>query len=509
MGDPARAEQTPDAVRAVPRQWRVLAVIGVAQLMVVLDATIVNIALPVAQSDLRFGDGNRAWVITAYALAFGGLLLLGGRVADMIGHRTAFIAGLVGFAVASAFGGAATTFGTLVIARAMQGAFGALLAPAALALLTTTFATGKDRDRAFAVFGAIAGSGGAIGLLLGGLLTEYFGWRWTLFVNIAFAGVALVGTLTLVPRTRRVRAVRLDLPGALAVSAGLFALVYGPANAERHGWSAFSTWATLLVGAVLLGSFVVWQTRAPGPLLPLRVVTERNRAASFTAVAVVGTGMFAMFLFLNYYLQQNLHFSPIRSGVAFLPVVAGMMISSGLATSILVPRMGPKPVVPSGMLIAAAGMFWFSLLEVGSAYATDVLPALVVVGFGLGAVLSPALSLATYAVSERDAGVASATVNASMQIGGSIGTTLLNTLATTAAASHLAGYSPRGAAVLAQASLHGYSIAFTTAAAVFVVGAVVIGALYRTGTLVGPDPSPGTSPKTAGATVGGSHHGPR
>ncbi|MET8976761.1 MFS transporter [Streptomyces sp. NPDC004539] len=472
-------------------RWWVLAVIGVAQLMVVLDATIVNIALPSAQRDLGFSDGDRQWIVTAYALAFGSLLLLGGRIADLFGRKMTFLVGLVGFAGASAVGGAAQNFEMLVGARAVQGLFGALLAPAALSLLTTTFTDAKERAKAFGVYGAIAGAGGAVGLLLGGLLTEYLDWRWTLYVNLAFAAVAFAGGALLLTRTTRDKDARIDVPGAILVGGGLFCLVYGFSNAESHDWTSPATWGLLVVGAVLLAAFTWWQTRARNPLLPLRVLLDRNRGASFLSVLIIGAGMFGVFLFLTYYLQQSLGYSPVETGLAFLPMIAGLMLASTLATTVLVPRIGPKPVVPLGMGISAAALVWFTNLDLTSAYATDILPPLVIGGLGFGLIMAPAMALATDGVRAEDAGVASAAVNTMQQIGGSLGTALLNTLATSAVTSYLDGRDPKDPMVLAQAGLEGYSTAYWWSAAFFVAGLVISAVLYRRGAPVhDPDAAP-------------------
>lgn len=374
---PSRPEQAPRQRpdEASRHRWWVLGIIGIAQLMVVLDGTIVNIALPSAQQDLGFSDGNRQWVITAYALAFGSLLLLGGRIADLFGRKATFLVGLVGFAGASALGGAATSFAMLVTARAGQGVFGALLAPAALALLTTTFTDPRERAKAFTVYGAIAGAGGAIGLLLGGILTEYLNWRWTLYVNLLFAVIAFAGGKALLRRTARDKSATLDIPGTILVSAGLFCLVYGFANAETYDWDSPATWGLLTVGAVLLAAFTRWQTKAAHPLLPLRVLLDRNRGASYLSVLISGAGLFGVFLFLTYYMQQSLDYTPVKTGLAFLPMVAGLMITNALATTVLVPRIGPKPVVPLGMGLTAAGMAWMTTLDLTSGYASPHAPA--------------------------------------------------------------------------------------------------------------------------------------
>ncbi|MET7473270.1 MFS transporter [Streptomyces sp. NPDC005648] len=489
--DTATVSPLPSSAASPRHRWWILGVIGIAQLMVVLDGTIVNIALPSAQKDLGFSNGDRQWIVTAYALAFGSLLLLGGRIADLFGRKITFLVGLVGFAGASAVGGAAHSFEMLVAARACQGLFGALLAPAALSLLTTTFTDAKERARAFGVYGAIAGAGGAIGLLLGGLLTEHLDWRWTLYVNLVFAAIAFVGGAILLRRTARDKTATLDIPGAVLVGGGLFSLVYGFSNAESHDWSSPQTLGWLVAGAVLLAAFTVWQTKSSHPLLPLRVLLDRNRGASFIATLISGAGMFGVFLFLTYYLQQSLGYTPVETGLAFLPMVGALVIASTLASSVLVPRIGPKPVVPLGMGLAAAGLVWMTALDLNSSYVTDILPTLVLTGLGLGLVMAPSMSLATAGVDAKDSGVASATVNAMQQIGGSIGTALLNTLATSAATDYLAGRNPRDPAVQAHAGLEAYSTAYGWSAVFFAVGLIVSFLLYRRGV---PEQDPDAAP---------------
>ncbi|MEV6112713.1 MFS transporter [Streptomyces sp. NPDC052109] len=466
---------------ASPKRWWILAVVAIAQLMVVLDATIVNIALPSAQTDLGFSDGNRQWIVTAYALAFASLLLLGGRIADLFGRKPAFLVGVVGFAAASALGGAANGFTMLVVARALQGAFGALLAPAALSLLNTTFTDVRERARAFSVYGAIAGAGGAVGLLLGGVLTDALDWRWTLYVNVAIAVVAFAGGWILLGNHRDAANAKLDVPGTVLVAAGLFSLVYGFSNAETHAWGSPLTWGFLIAGGVLLGAFAWWQIRAAHPLLPLRILLDRNRAASFLAVLITGAGMFGVFLFLTYYLQLNLGFSPTKTGVAFLPMVGALMVTAQVGTTILVPRLGPKAVIPLGFAVATAGMAWLTGIGVGSHYVSAVLPQLIVIGVGLGMVMPPAMQLATGGVAAEDAGVASATVNAMQQVGGSIGTALLNTLAASAATDYLSGRDATSKLVRAQATIESYTSAFWWSAGFFAAGAVLALLFYRRG----------------------------
>ena len=487
-----------------PRRWWVLAVIGLAQLMVILDATIVNIALPSAQQDLHFSTVDRQWIVTAYALAFGSLLLLGGKVSSLLGRKVTFISGLIGFAAASAAGGAATSFGMLVAARALQGAFGAFMAPSALSLLTTTFSGSKDRGRAFGVFGAIAGSGAALGLLLGGLLTEYLSWRWCLYVNVVFAAVAVTGAAILLRRHPRTRRPRLDVPGALAVSSGMFCIVFGFSNAAIHGWHSPSCWGFLAAGVVLLAIFAWWESRAPEPLLPLRIVLDRNRGGAYLSILIAGIGMFGIFLFLTFYLQQTKGYSPVMAGVAFLPMVAMIAASANLSNVVLLPRFGPRPLVTVGMILAAVGVALMTRIGVHTSYAATVLPSLLIDGFGLGLVIAPSINTGTYGVDVADAGVASASVNTGQQLGGSIGTSLLNTIAAGATTAYLAAHvSPRtlihgrpSPALTGQALIHGYTTAFWWAAVIFACGAVVAGLLFRSGPLVRP-PAPGGVPAPA------------
>ena len=481
----AAPASTPDPNHS--KRWLILAVIGLAQLMITLDNTIVNIALPDAQKALGFSNGDRQWVVTAYSLAFGSLLLLFGRVSDVIGRRAMFLIGLIGFAAASALGGASQNFDMLVIARALQGVAGAMLAPSALSLLSTTFTETKERATAYAVYGGIAGSGAAIGMLLGGALTEYLNWRYTLYVNVAISVVAIAGAATLIPRHKR-EADRpsLDIPGTILVSGGLFAIVYGFANVESHAWSAPSTWGFLLGGVALLAAFTQWQARAKHPLLPLRVILDRNRGGSYLAMFLTGIGMFGVFLFLNYYLQEILRYSPVMTGVAFLPMVAVLMLSATICTTQLYPRIGAKILVFAGMAVGAAGMAWLTGIGLHSSYATDILGPLLLVGVGMGAIFSPAMNAATSGVEARDAGVASATVNTAQQIGGSIGTALLNSLAATAFTSYLVGKNASSAIVQANAAIHSYTVAFWWAAGIFAAGAIICGPILRAGK---PDPA--------------------
>ncbi|MFF3911472.1 MFS transporter [Streptomyces sp. NPDC001848] len=475
-------------------RWWALGVIALAQLMVVLDATIVNIALPSAQQDLGFDNNGRQWIVTAYSLAFGSLLLLGGRLADLVGRKTTFLIGVVGFAAASALGGAAGGFTMLVVARAIQGLFGALLAPAALSLLTTTFTDAKERAKAFGVYGAVAGSGAAVGLVLGGLLTEYLNWRWTLYVNDVIAVLALVGAITFITGSAPSRRPRLDIPGVILVSGGLFGVVYGFANAETHHWSNWMTWGFLAVGGVLLLVFFLWQARAKHPLLPLRVLADRNRGAALSTVLISSAGMFGVFLFLTYYLQSTLGYSPVKNGVAFLPMVGALMVMAQLATNWLVPKIGPKVIVPIGLLLAAGGMVWLTRLGLHSGYAAHVLPPLLLIGAGLGLSMPAAMSYATLGVQAGDQGVASAAINTTQQVGGSVSTALLNTLATSAATDY-AKHHMTDPLVKANAALHSYSTAYWWSAGFFAFAVLVTVLLFRR--KPAPAPAAGTPTVTA------------
>src|SRR5215469_9630178 len=519
MTHPAAASSgTTPGPAGVEHRWLILGVIALAQLMIVLDATVMNIALPTAQKDLGFTVVDRQWVVTAYALAFGSLLLLGGKLADLLGRKVTFLTGLIGFAAASAAGGTATSFGMLVAARACQGAFGALLAPAALSLLTVTFTDPRERGKAFGVYGAVAGAGGAIGLLLGGVLTEYLSWRWCLYVNLIFAGIAATGALALLRRQRATAKPRLDLPGAVLVSAGMFCIVFGFSAAGAHGWHAPSTWGFLAAGGILLVLFGWWQARASDPLLPPRVVADRNRGGAYVTMLIASAGMFGIFLFLTYYLQQTLDFSPVLTGVAFLPMVGALMGTSVTSNIVLMPRTGPRPLAPAGMLLAAAGLAWLTRIGVHSSYATAVLPALLIIGAGLGLVFAPVVNTGTFGVAPRDAGVASATVNTGQQLGGSIGTSLLNTIFASTVAAYLTAHAtPATVAhgrpspqLTAQALIHGYATAFWWSAAILAGGALIALALFRNGPLTRPSqqPQPGASAHAAATLATGAAHAP-
>ncbi|BBH66872.1 MFS transporter [Actinoplanes sp. OR16] len=455
--------------------------------MVVLDATIVNIALPTAQADLGFDDAGRQWVVTGYALAFGSLLLLGGRLSDFFGRKRMFVIGLIGFALASALGGAAQNLELLIFARALQGAFGAALAPAALSLLSITFTEPAERGKAFGIFGAISGAGGGMGLLLGGVLTEYVSWRWCLYVNLVIAAIAVAGAFLKLKDEPVAANGKIDIPGTIAAVAGLVSLVYGLANAETDGWTDAMTLGPIVAGLVILVIFVLIERRVEHPLLPMRVVLDRNRGGSYASIAIAGAGMFGIFLFLTYYLTAVLGFTPVKTGLAFLPMLGSVMLTATTAGSILTPKIGPRPLVPLGALVAAGGMLFLTQLQLDSTYASGVLPGLIIIGLGLGLVFAPTQNAATSGVEHHDAGVASAMINTVQQIGGSIGTALLSSFAASAASDYMVGKEPTPL-VQAQAALESYHTVFWWSTGFFVLAAIVAAVLFRTGPLdVDPD----------------------
>ncbi|MFJ9518332.1 MFS transporter [Kitasatospora sp. NPDC101801] len=467
---PAPADQAVD-----PRRWWALAVIAIAQLMIVLDATIVNIALPSAQQALGITDANRQWVITAYTLAFGGLLLLGGRIGDLFGRKRTFTVGLLGFAVASAIGGFATEPWMLFGARALQGAFGAVLAPSALSLLSNTFTDPKERSTAFGIFGAIAGGGAAIGLISGGLLTEYLNWRWCLFVNIPIALGAATGAFYLLKHDHidKSRRVKLDLPGAVLGCGGLLAIVYGTSEATGRGWGDWLVLGCLLLGAVLLAVFVLFERRTTHPLLPTHIIGDRNRGGAAIAVGMAMIGMFGLFLFLTYYLQVIKGYSPVMAGVAFLPMTAAIVLSSTGLAARLMTRLPSRNLVVPGLLLAAAAMAWLTQMKVGSSYVTMVLPAEILLGIGMGLIFMPTMSLATLGVAPNETGAASAIINTAQQVGGSIGTALLNTIAASVTTGWLATRNAGDPAVRAAGSVHGYAVATTVAMGILLAAALI------------------------------------
>jgi EmrB/QacA subfamily drug resistance transporter len=463
------------APAADPKRWLALFVIAIAQLMVVLDGTIVNIAMPQATAALGIDDANRQWMLTAYTLAFGAFLLLGGRIADYVGRKKVFTIGLLGFAAASALGGLAQNAAMLFGARALQGVFGALLAPAALSLITVTFTDIKDRAKAFGVFGAISGAGAAIGLIMGGLLTEYANWRWCLLV---LSPIAIVAALMAQPIVRESKAegnTKYDIPGMILATGGLFALVYGFVKAipdrvtGESGWGKPVTLTLFAVAAVLLIAFFVVETRTANPMLPLRVLTNRNRGGSYIVSILLGAGMMGMFLFMTYYFQGTLHWTPLKTGVAYLPFSAAIIVVAGVGSALL-PKIGPLPIMATGGVLATSALVWLSQLKYDSSYPKMILPIFILMASGMGCIFVPLGNTALTGVSPHDAGVASATLNAAQQIGGSLGVALLNTVFITASTNFFKANPPVdtnpaafGGAQL-NAAIHGYDMGFTVSA---------------------------------------------
>ena len=441
--------------------------------MVVLDSSIVNIAIPSAKLDLGITDANQQWVITAYTLAFGSLLLLGGRIGDFMGRKKIFLIGLIGFAAASALGGIASNQGLLFTARALQGVFAALLAPAALAIISVTFTVPKERAKAFGVIGAISGGGAAIGLIVGGTLTEFFSWRWCLGVNVPIAVIACVLATRFVHESKAEGEHTYDVPGVITATAGLFALTYGFNQAATSGWSDQHTLGFLGAALILLLIFIKIESKVANPLMPLRVITERNRGGSYLGSLVVGAGLFSMFLFLGLYLQVILGYSPLKSGFAFLPFTAGIIIFAGIASQLL-PKFGPKPLMIPGLTAASIGLLYLSNITPDTSYLTHVLPALLVMSSGMALVFIPLTTTSLHGVSNQDTGVASAMVNTSQQIGGSLGTALLNTIAATATTTYITANAALGERLQPFAMTHGFTVAFKFSAALLFTGAIVL-----------------------------------
>jgi EmrB/QacA subfamily drug resistance transporter len=458
--------------------WWILIVIAGAQLMVVLDTTIMIIALPSAQQSLGFSNADRQWVVTAYTLGFGGLLLLGGRISDMIGPKRTLMIGVVGFAIASAIGGASQTTAMLIGARALQGMFGALLAPSVLSLLATTFTDPRERGRAFGIYASIAIGGAAFGLILGGILTQYLDWRWCLYVNLPIAVTVAIAAFFMIPQQAGRSDVRLDIPGALLGCGGLVALVFGLGEAGSDGWSSANVIGPLLIAVVLLTLFVLVQTKVASPLLPMRILTNRNRAGSFLTIILSVLGMYGTFLFLTYLLQTVDGYSPLKTGVAFLPLMAVNGLAATQLASRLMPHMRTRWLVIPGLLIAAVGVALLTQLTPDASYVGHILPTEILLGLGLGIALVPCISTATNNADPRDVGITSATTNTSQQIGASVGTALLNTVAATATAAYLTTHVHTSSAV-ARATVHGFAVASGWAAGSFVLAAIVGGILIN------------------------------
>ncbi len=442
--------------------WVILVLICLAQFMVILDATIVNVALPSIQKDLGLSEANLQWIVNAYTLVFGGFLLLGGRAGDLLGRKRLFLIGLVIFTTASLLNGLSSSSGQLIGFRALQGLGAALISPAALSIISTTFAEGKERAKALGVWAAIAIGGSAFGLVLGGWLTQSFSWPWIFFVNVPVGIFAFFASLRLVPESRdEVAQKHYDIGGAVTVTGGLMALVFAIVKAETAGWGSTTTVGFFVLSAVLLASFFVIETRSPNPLVRLSIFRTRSLSTANLTMFLVGSGMFAMFFFNTLYVQRVLGYHPLKAGVAFLPFTAGIMISAGLAST-LAPRIGVRPVAAVGMVLTAIGMLLFARMPVGGSYPTDVLPGMLVASLGMGAVFMPLTLVATTGLHDEDQGLASGLFNTSQQIGGALGLAILSTIA--------AGQTHGGSKA---ALVHGFHYAFA-GAAVFVIAALVL-----------------------------------
>lgn len=467
-----------DSVGRTRQHTWILVIIAAAQLMVVLDTTIMFIALPSAQHSLAFSNSDRQWVITAYTLTFGGFLLLGGRIGDMVGAKRTLIVGVIAFALASALGGASQGIGMLIAARGLQGLFGALLTPSVLSILTTTFTDPHERGRAFGIYASIAIGGAALGLIIGGLLTQYLNWRWCLFVNVPISVVVASSAAAMIPKRSGRAGVRLDIPGVILACGGLVSLVYALGDASIDGWSSPAVLGTFAAAAVLLASFAVVQSKVASPLLPLRILTNRNRSGSFLGIMLAILANYGVFLFLTYFLQNVNHYSPVKAGLAFLPLMVVNGLTATQLSSRLMSRLRTRILVIPGMVIAAVGAALLTKITPDASYVAHVLPAELLIGLGIGLAVVPFVSTATNNAEPKDAGVTAAATNTSQQIGASVGTALMNTIAATATASYLAAHA-RSADLGADATVHGYAVASAYAAGVLLLAALVSGVLIN------------------------------
>ena len=474
-------------------RWLVLVIVCLAQFMVILDATVVNVALPSIQRDLGFTAASLQWVINAYTLVFGGFLLLGGRAGDLFGRRKLFLWGVAIFSFASLLNGLATSDTWLVASRGLQGLGGALVSPAALSIITTTFAEGADRTKALGVWSAIAAGGGAFGLLLGGILTDLLSWEWIFFVNVPIGIATAMLALRFVPESRAMnRAPGADLPGAITVTAGLIVLVYAIVKAEDFGWGSASTLGLAAIAFALLGAFVLIESRTRAPLIRLGIFTVRSLAGANAVLLVVMGGLFAFFFFSTLYVQLILGYSPLEAGLAFLPVTVGIGIGAGIAQQ-LVKRLGVRTTACVGMLIAAVGLFIFSRASADGTYVSDVLPAIIPQSIGMGLFFVPITLIATTNVGEEDAGLASGLFNTAQQVGGALGLAVLSTLAADKTASVLSGLGgPPTSADRAEALLDGFQVAFTAATGLVASGVVLLLLVVRKQDVanVNPDAAP-------------------
>ena len=471
-----------DATPARDRRWIALILLCMAQFVVVLDASIVNVALPSIQRDLHFSQGDLQWVVNAYILMFGGFLLLGGRAADLLGRRRVFMFGLVLFSLASLVGGFSGSQGVLIAARAVQGLGAAILSPAALSILTTTFAEGADRNKALGVWGAVAGSGGAAGVLLGGVLTQALGWQWVLFVNVPIGVIAALLAPRLLAESRREGEERnFDVLGALTSTAGLVILVYAVVKAVDNGWGSGTTLGLLALSLVLLAAFTVIETRARQPLVPFRVFRIGSIAGANVTGVLTGAALFSMFFFISLYMQQILGFDALEAGLAYLPLAVSIIIAAGVASQ-LVTRLGARPVLVSGLVLVVIGLTWFSQISVGGSYVADVLFPSVLAGWGLGFAFVPMTIASQAGIGEADAGLASGLINTAQQIGGALGLAVLATVANSTTNDVMAtAHGARSA--LPVALTDGFGDAFLVGAGIALV-AVVVAALTIRGSAV-------------------------
>jgi EmrB/QacA subfamily drug resistance transporter len=472
----------PSAARAARSSspWLVLVLVALAQFMVILDATIVNVALPSIQRGLHFSSENLQWVVNAYTLAFGGFLLLGGRAADLFGRKRLFLAGIALFSAASLVNGLATSATMLIVGRALQGLGGALVAPAALSIITTTFADGRERTRALGVWSAVAVGGGAVGLLLGGILTDLVSWQWVFFVNVPVGAIALLLSMRYVPESRVTGgASRIDVWGAVTVTAGLLVAVYAIVNAQSAGWVSLQTFGLGAVAVALIAAFIAVEARHRHPLIRLGILRVRSLAGADSAMLLVASGMFSMFFFASLYVQDVLGYSPLRAGLAFLPVTAGIITGAGLSQR-LIRSVGVRAVGVAGMSLSAIGLVVLSRIPVAGSYGVDLLPGLIMMAVGMGLTFVPITLIATTNVDQRDAGLASGLLNTAQQVGGALGLAILATLSADRTGSILGGlgHAP-AAAERASALVSGFQLAFLIAAGMIASGAVILGVVVR------------------------------
>ena len=465
-------------MRSEPNRWLVLVLVCIAQFMVVLDATVVNVALPSIQKDLNFSYSSLQWIVNAYTLVFGGFLLLGGRASDLLGRQRLFIAGVVVFTVASAINGIADSSGVLIAGRALQGFGGALVSPAALSIVTTTFEEGAERTKALGVWSAIAAGGAAVGLVIGGVLTEYLSWRWVFFVNLPIGVLATLLSLRFVPNSRaETRPATYDTAGAVTVTGGLLVLVYAIVKAQSYGWGSAKTLALFAVAVVLLAAFVAIERRSKAPLIRLGIFRMRSLTGSNGAMLLVMSGLFAMFYFASLYQQQILGYKPLKAGLAFVPFALGIVVGAGLSQA-LIRKLGVRVVTYIGIALGVLGLLYFVRLPVHGSYAADLLPTIAIVSIGMGLTFVPCTLLATTNVAAEDAGLASGLLNTSQQVGGALGLAVLSTLAANRT-SHLLGHGATSVAARASAQTSGYHVAFAVGAAMLAAAGIVLALTVR------------------------------